>query len=217
MPRLARILQDEYPYHVSTKTAGKIFVFRKQTYKIIIKVLIEAEKRYSVKIHHFKMMHTHYHMIITTPHSNLSLFEWYVNHNIARRLNREMGRSGHLWGKRFSATIVDNDEYLGKCIKYIYVNGVRAGVYKQASEDDQLSTFDFYAKGNKIDFNIVEDCIYLSMGNTNSERQQYFLATMDEPINDIEIEAIRNGLRKIFYGSADFMEQMVYKHLKKDT
>jgi len=215
MPRHPRILQDEYPYHVSTKTAGKIFVFKKWTYQIIIEVLVEAQKRYGVCIHHFKMMHTHYHALLSTTSSNLSEFQWYVNSQIARRLNKRMDRKGHLWGKRFDATIVENEKYLGNCTKYIYINGVKVGICKRASEDDQFSTFDFYARGKKMKFTVTEDCVYLLAGNTNTERQQWFQATMDEPLNDMEIEAIRKGLKKLFYGSADFIQQMRWKYLGK--
>ena len=213
MPRPPRILQDEYPYHVSTKTAGRIFAFRDWTYKIIIQVLIEAQKRYDVHIHHFKMMHTHYHMIVTTPSSNLSQFEWYINSQIAKRLNRRMGRKGHLWEKRFHASIVENETYLARCMKYAYRNGVKAGICAKASEDKQYSTFDFYACGKTKEFVVTEACVYLMMGNTPAGRQRYFLATIDEPVSDEEIEAIKNGLRKLFYGSADFIEQMRWKYL----
>lgn len=217
MPRLPRILQDEYPYHVTTQTAGKIFVFRDWTYKIIIEVLVEAQKRYNVHIHHFKMMHTHYHMLVSTTLSNISGFQWYVNQRISSRLNRRMDRTGHLWGKRYEATIVENEKHLGNCVRYIYINGVKAGICNKASEDEQFSTFEFYARGKKVEFSVTEDAIYLLSGNTRAERQQWFLATMDEPLNDKEIEAIRKGLRKLFYGSADFIEQMRWKYLGTRT
>ena len=126
-----------------------------------------------------------------------------------------MDRKGHLWGKRFDASIVENEKYLANCVKYIYVNGVKVGICNRASTDKQFSTFDFYARGKKMEFTVTEDCVYLLMGNTRAERQQYFLATMDEPLHDDEIEAIRNGLRKLFYGSADFIERMRWKYLGK--
>lgn len=215
MARHPRIYQDEYPYHITTRTARRVFAFNKQwTYKIILDVLVTAQKRYGVRILHFKMMHTHYHMICVTPGLNVSDFAWYVNHTIARRINARMGQKGHLWSARFSATIIQTEEYLAKCDRYLYINGVRVGHCAKASEDDQLSTFDFYARGKKIDFTVTEDHVYLMMGSTREERQAYFIATMDEPMGAEEIRAIKNGLRKRFYGSADFIEKVKLKYAR---
>jgi REP element-mobilizing transposase RayT len=214
MPRPPRILQDDFPYHVATRTAGRIFVFKNWTYKIIIGVLVEAQKRYAVKIHHFKMMHTHYHLVLSTTDSNLSDFQWYVNNQIAKRLNRRMGRKGHLWGDRFGATIVQTDRHLAACTRYVYNNGVRVHHCARASEDDQFCTFEFYSRGKPVPFIVTEDCFYLMDGNTEAERRERFIQFVDEPVIDEEIKAIRSGLKKLFYGSADFIEHMTRLYLE---
>lgn len=171
MGRPARVLQDEFPYHITTRTAGRLLLFKIWTYVIIIQVLIEAQKRYNVLIHHFKMMHTHYHMLVTTQDKNISAFQWYVNNQIAKRINKKMNRKGHLWGERFFSTIISDEGYLAKCIRYIYMNGVRAGLCRRASEDAQFSTFDFYAGGKKVEFDVKEDEVYIASGHTSEERQ----------------------------------------------
>lgn len=213
MPRHARILQDEYPYHVSTRTNGKVFVFKKWTYKIIIGVLVDATKRFDVQIQHFKMMDNHYHMKLQTPSANISEIMWFINNQIAKRYNRRRDVTGHLWGERFHATIIDNDAYADRCVFYIYNNGVRAGLCKRASEDDRFSTFEFYVRGRKVEFVVSEDSVYLLLGKNRKEREEQFLIMIDQPLNVEEIDAIRNGLRKLFYGSADFIERMKAKYL----
>ncbi len=214
MPRHARILQNEYPYHVSTRTNGKVFVLKKPTYKIIIGVLVDATKRFDVQIQHFKMMDNHYHMKLQTPSSNISEIMWYINNQIAKRYNKKRGVTGHLWGGRYHATLVNNDEYADKCVFYIYNNGVRAGLCRRASEDERFSTFEFYARGKKVEFTVTEDSVYLLLGKDRREREEQFVMMVDQPMDDEEIEAIRNGLRKLFYGSADFMERMKARYLK---
>lgn len=214
MPRPPRILQDDLPYHITTRTAGRILVFRKWTYKIFIDVLIKAQKRYGVIIHHFKMMHTHYHMVAKTTKSNISQFEWYVNNQVSKRINKRMGRKGHLWGERFHSTIVQTDKHLAACSRYIYINGVRVNYCRRASEDDQFSTFEFYARGKPVPFNVTEDDFYMMDGSTEAERRERFIQFVDQPVPDEEIKAIKNGLKKLFYGSADFVERMKRQYLK---
>ena len=193
---------------------GKIFAFKKWTYKVIIGVLIDATKRYDVQIEHFKMMDNHYHLKLTTPSSNIDIIMWFINNQIAKRLNKQNGLKGHFWGGRYHATIIQKDEHAFRCVRYIYNNGVRSGLCLRASEDERFSTFDFYARGKKIKFGVTEDSVYLMMGNTSEERQQEFLLLIDGPMCEEEIRAIRNGLRKLFYGSADFVEQLKVKYLK---
>lgn len=189
-------------------------MFKNWTYKIIIAVLAEATKRYEVKIEHFKMMDNHYHMKLMTPSSNIDIIMWFINNQIAKRINKRNGVTGHLWGNRYHATIVQTDEHAERCVWYIYNNGVKAGLCNKASEDERFSTFDFYARGKKIDFSVNEDSVYLMLGSSSIERQEAFLLMVDGLQNDEEIKAIRNGLRKLFYGSADFVESMKTKYLK---
>lgn len=214
MPRPHRIRQEEYPYHATTRTNGRALLFKKWTYKIIIGVLTEATRRYDVQIEHFKMMDNHYHIKLTTPSSNIDRVMWFINNQIAKRINRHNGVTGHLWGERYHATIVQNDDYAERCVRYIYNNGVKAGLCRRASEDERFSTFDFYAKGEKVEFTVTEDSVYLMLGEDRLERQAQFIAMMDAPANPMEIEAIRMGLKKMFYGSADFIEQMKARYLK---
>ncbi len=215
MGRPLRILQAEYPYHVTTRTNGRVFVFKKWTYKIIINVLVEAAKRFDVHIHHFKMMTNHYHLTLTTPIANISDILWFINNQIAKKYNRRMGITGHLWGERFHSTIIETDKHAVRCVIYLYTNGVRAGMCNRASEDEQLSTFEFYARGKKVEFIVTEDDVYLMLGKNRRERQEEFVRLVDQPMDEEEIEAIRSGLRKLFYGSADFVERMKARYLNR--
>jgi putative transposase len=214
MPRHHRIQQNEFPYHVTTQTNAKRFVLKKWVYKIIIAVLNEASVKYNAHIHHFKLMDSHYHMKLQTPESNISTIMWYINNQIAKRMNKRSGSSGHVWGSRFSCSIVQDDKHALQCVKYIYNNGVRAGLCKQASEDPRLSSFEFYARGKKIEFTVVEDTVFLMLGINEQERRLNFVKVINEQqLSEVEINQIRKRLRKMFFGSADFIERMKARYL----
>lgn len=206
--RPMRILQNEYPYHVTTRTNGRKFRLKKSTYKIFISVLLEVTKRFNAKIQHCKLMDNHYHLKLATPGANLSAIMQYINNQTAKRINKKQRTSGHLWGQRFHASIVESDKYEAGCVVYMYQNGPRAGLCSKASEDPRLSSFDLYAKGKKIPFTVVADDFYLSLGSTAAERQRAFLEMVDQPIDPVRAREIQTGLRRLFYGSATFIERM---------
>jgi len=212
MGRALRVQQDIYPYHVSTRTNRQEFVLKKWTYKLIIKVLVEAVQRYNAKIHHFKMMHNHYHMLISTPNENISQIMWFINNRIAKKFNWRSGLKGSLWGERFCSSIVENDKYANQCVHYIYTNGVRANLCDTAAEDDQFSTFAFYARGKRIEFTVTEDDVFLLMGSDRKKRQENFRRMFETDMTSSMIDSIKKRLKKPFFGSGDFIVRMTKKY-----
>ncbi len=51
-----------------------------------------------------------------------------VARRTAQEYNLRKGRKGAYWEDRYFATAIDTDEYLARCLVYIAMNMVRAGV-----------------------------------------------------------------------------------------
>ncbi len=203
-----RIQQDEYPYHIVTRTNGRKFLLTRPTYEIFVAVLIEAIHRFAVHIHHVKLMDNHYHLIMSTPHANLSAAMQFINYQLARRINKLYGTTGHLWGQRFHATIIETDAYAHTCVRYLYQNGVRAGLCRTASEDPRLSSYAFYAEGAPNRMVVEPDDFYLKLGENPVQRQTEFRNIVDTPLMGDEVQRTHQGLRRLFFGSSHFVRQM---------
>jgi putative transposase len=54
----------------------------------------------------------------------------------AQEYNQRKGRKGAYWEDRYHATAIDTDDYLAKCMVYIDLNMVRAGVVSHPGEWD---------------------------------------------------------------------------------
>lgn len=212
MGRKHRIQQNEYAYHVTTRTNGRCFTLKKKANKIIGPILEEACIRYKTCVSHFKLMDNHYHMSISTPDANISEVMWFINNRIAKKMNWSLGTTGHFWGARFHSTIIDDEKYALRCMRYIYTNGVRAGLCRRASEDKKYGTFSYYAYGRMIDFSVTSDPIFMALGRRWATRRKEFRELMDLPLTDEELSSIRRGLRRRFYGSAEFMSKMKAKY-----
>jgi hypothetical protein len=52
------------------------------------------------------------------------------------------------------------------------------------------------------------------LGKDRTERQEQFILMVDDRLEETEIKAVQAGLRKLFYGSAGFVESMRKKYLR---
>jgi putative transposase len=54
--------------------------------------------------------------------------------DFARHYNRRKGRRNAFWGERYHATMIESGDHLRRCIRYIGLNMVRAGVVEHPAE-----------------------------------------------------------------------------------
>jgi len=71
-------------------------------------------------------MGNHYHLLVETPNSNLSLALRHLNGLFARHYNRRYKRVGPVFQGRFKASLVERDAYLLALCRYVVLNPVKA-------------------------------------------------------------------------------------------
>jgi putative transposase len=176
--------------------------------RIYAEVLNYAIKKYSVKIFHFVLMANHYHIIIQTPEENLHRFFQFVNSRVALLYNKREKRSGHLWGERYKSTILSTDEHYLKCIRYIYLNPVRAGVIANPDQWED-STFHFHAFGQDVKINLAEDQFFIMITKSNKRKYNYSeeFQNLFDDLTNCESE-LRTKLCGRFFGPGEFLEKM---------
>ena len=208
MGRPLRIIQNIYPYHLVCRTNNRSFEFnRREVIRIFFKALNETNKKYNLLIHHVVLMSNHYHIIATATEENLHRAMQYLNSRVAVRYNKHTGRSGHLWGDRYGSCIIDTDEYYLACVRYVYRNPERAGIVTNIEEYSD-SSFQYYAFGKKIDILLVDDHLVMRWGKGKRRTRQYFQVLVLSEGIWISDREVKKGLRRMFFGSADFMQRM---------
>ena len=208
MGRPLRIIQNIYPYHLVCRTNNRTFRFdQRQVTRIVFQALKETIEKYNLLIHHLILMSNHYHIIATATEENLHRAMQYFNSRVAVRYNKEVGRSGHLWGDRYQSCIIDTDEYYLAAVRYVYQNPKRAKMVDDLEEFTD-SSFQYYAFGKKIDVVLVDDHLVLRLNGNKRKISQYFrVLVLNEEIWISDTE-VRKGLRRMFFGSADFIQRM---------
>ena len=152
-------------------------------------------------------MSNHYHIIATATEENLHRAMQYLNSRIAIRYNKHVGKSGHLWGDRYGSCIIDTDEYYLACVRYVYQNPKRAGMVEDLEEFTD-SSFQFYAFGKKVEMALVDDHLVLRLNGNKRRIGEYFrMLVLSEGIL-ISDREVKKGLKRMFFGSADFIQQM---------
>ncbi|MFK5927637.1 MAG: transposase [Desulfuromusa sp.] len=134
MPRKPRIDLPGF-HHIINRGVNRqnIFLCEDDKYEFL-RILAVARETYHLTIHSFCILDNHYHLLVETCQSNLSLSIRYVNSQYAIYFNKKMERVGPLWQGRFKSWYVLGDEYLHLLIRYIEMNPVKAGLTKRVAE-----------------------------------------------------------------------------------
>ena len=122
-------------------------------------------------------------------------------------INRTYKRSGTLWEGRFRSSIIQQDEYLLKCQRYIELNPVRAGIVKHPGEY-RWSSYLVNGQGNSVDL-LSPHSLYQALGRTASERQNAYRELFRHELEPREIDEIRKATNGNFaLGNSRFKQEI---------
>ena len=101
----------------------------------LLAILRRVTDRVGWRVVSWCLMTTHYHLLVVVPDDlRVSWAMQTVNSVYAREFNRRHRRRGHLFGDRFSDTLVESDPQLRRTIAYILENPLRAGIVKRIED-----------------------------------------------------------------------------------
>lgn len=135
MPRTARVVITDVPYHVTQRGNRQQDVFfcdeDKSRY---LSWLDDYAQRYQLDILAYCLMtnHVHHVMIPRCPDS-ISKTLRVVDMRHCQVINDRFGWSGHLWQGRYFSTALD-EAHLWAAIRYVERNPLRAGIVDQAED-----------------------------------------------------------------------------------
>lgn len=108
--------------------------------KRFLRLLIETAKDHGVEIQCGTQMGTHFHVIVVTPHANVSDFMRDLQSRYADYINWRYSLVGHLFQGRFTAVVIDDDMQFFTAVWYVFNNPCEAG-YCARYEDWPWSTY----------------------------------------------------------------------------
>lgn len=125
----------------------KIFYLPKYK-KYFINLIKEYAEKIGIEIIAYVVMENHYHIILKNSSNNLSRFMMLINMKYAIYYRENEGGKGYVFQNRFKSTLIENAEYLKKCIIYLYLNPLRKGLTIDPFEYKWSSLFEIASKTN---------------------------------------------------------------------
>jgi putative transposase len=217
MPRLPRYFLPDTPQHVIQRGNNRDALFRGSSDFIFYKACLRsASSKHGVVIHAYVLMTNHVHLVATParadslPRVMQSVGRVYVKH-----FNTSNERTGTLLEGRYKAAIIQTDEYLLTCMRYVELNPVRAGMVP-APGDYDWSSYSANAGGAHDD--IVEPHpVYRSLGTTKAERLKAYRALFDVPVAEAALARIRDATQYAWAMGGESFAQDVTQSCRRAT
>ena len=174
MSRLPRLCLPGIPQHVIQRGTNRQVCFASEDdFAAYAYWLDECAKKCKVAIHAWVFMTNHVHLLVTpSTCDGVSKMMQTLGRYYVRYFNHSYQRSGTLWEGRFKSCIVDEEEYLLICQRYIELNPVRAGMVLLPEEYKWSS---YRANGLGKFTNLwTPHKVYQSLGDTIEERAKSY-------------------------------------------
>ena len=130
MPRIGRTVVPHYPHHIVQRGHNRQVVFAADDdFRYYLDTLAEFKMVFGVKVYAFCLMTNHIHLLLAPEtQDGISKLMKRLAGRQTRYRNKLEARSGTLWESRYKSSIVDADDYLLACKRYIELNPVRAAM-----------------------------------------------------------------------------------------
>ena len=196
MPRLPRYVLPGQPQHVVQRGNNRCPIFTSdEDYTCFHEFLHIASTRHCCHIHAYVFMTNHIHLLVT-PDSVDSIAKTMqsVGRSYVQYFNRTHQRTGTLWEGRYKATIIDTEQYLFTCYRYIELNPVRANMVTHPSEY-RWSSYRANAHG-AYDELIDPHQLYLTLDNDKTTRQAAYREMFGSAIDQKTLKEIRRATQR---------------------
>jgi len=127
------LLFDGCYTHVFSRSFNGMYLFSEELdFEMFKELLSELKVEYGFRIHHYCLMNTHFHLLVSIPNVNgFSEALAQIKFKYTKWVNRRMKRNGPLSRDRFKSMLVEDESYLYACGLYIENNPVKAGLVDQ--------------------------------------------------------------------------------------
>lgn len=209
MARKPRFVLPGVPQHVIQRGNNRTPCFYATAdYEKYLLELHEAAEKNNAAIHAYVLMTNHVHLLATPGHPfSITHMMQDLGRKYVRYINRTYRRTGTLWEGRFKACLVDSEQYLLTCMRYIELNPVRANMVTHPGEY-RWSSYAHNAHG-KPDGLIQPHPIYSGLAIHPEERRFAYRQLFRVHQGPAEIQDIRNALnQELVLGRDDFKNRI---------
>jgi putative transposase len=137
MARAKRHFLPGYLWHVTHRCHKREFLLKfSRDRDSYLRLLFEARKEFGLSVLNYMVTCNHVHLLVTDGGNKdiIPRSMHLIAGRSAQEYNRRKGRKGAFWEDRYHATAIGEADHLVKCMVYIDLNMVRAGVVTHPSQ-----------------------------------------------------------------------------------
>ena len=136
MPRANRYFVPGYVWHITHRCHKQEFLLKFAKDRDRWRDwLFEARKRFGLCVLNYIITSNHIHLLVKdTGDDVIPKSMQLIAGRTAQEYNRRKKRKGAYWEDRYHATAVETGEHLARCMVYVDLNMVRAGVVRHPCE-----------------------------------------------------------------------------------
>lgn len=166
--------------------------------KLYYDLLLKYKNRYGVEFYSYCLMDNHPHLTGKTAMAEgISMLMQTVNSQLAKAINKKFKRKGQAIMDRFKSPRINTDNDLLNVMNYNDLNSLRTRK-RIHPKDYKWCSYGYYAHG-KPDPLITVSPAYLTLGNTDEERQVEYRRMVEAVIEEQGLEK-RDYSRALYIG-----------------
>ena len=211
MPRANRYLVPGRTYHVRRRCHDRKFLFRfavdRDAYRGMLR---DRSERYGISILNYCITSNHTHLLVRASESEaaVSKFMQSLEGDFAQHYNLRKKRHGAFWNERYHATMIDGGDYLWRCLKYIDLNMVRAGVVSHPREWSWTGYQELVGERKRYRLIDRERLFELLGGRQEDEFRFNYARAIRDAVQCHEFTREARWGESLAVGSADFVREV---------
>jgi putative transposase len=196
MPRLPRFDVPGMAQHIVQRGNDRLPCFAAELdYIRYLQDLRDVACENEVAIHAYVLMTNHVHLLATpSKQGDVGRMMQALGRRYVAYFNGRYRRTGTLWEGRYKSCLVDSEEYVLRCYRYIELNPLRAKMVF-APRDYCWSSYRHNAEGFS-NLLITPHAAYLGLGNTEVDRCRSYTALLSEVLMETQLVEIRSYLQQ---------------------
>lgn len=215
MSRPHRISLENFIYHIINRgNNGQVVFYDEDDFSKYLGLLKRYKEKFIFKIYAYCLMSNHVHLLIRpTQPKTLSKIMQSLTTAHTKLHHYKYKTSGHLWQGRFKNPIVQEDNYLLECIKYIEFNPVRANIVQNPLHY-KWSSCHFHTGADSNNELLDLDPVFINLGNTMQERYNSYMRFIQQETSAEMLTRIKDSITKGLFLSDKLFEQDIKEKLR---
>lgn len=173
MPTAKRQIYDGAIYHIIQKGNNSQQLFKViDDYQRFIALIKKYKDKYSFELYNYCLMNNHVHLLMKVfKKEELAKLTQGIFQSYRFYFKQKYQYTGYLYQGRYKSKIIEKDEYLLECARYIETNPLRAKLVKTL-KDYKWSSYTFYAYGQKNTL-LTPNPLYGAFSNVKKRKATY--------------------------------------------